>query len=63
MNMLPQFAYARGRGTADALIRAHAHLEAVGTLIRTTECTRFQKQAGCKPRVGLSLHPGPFQGL
>ena len=58
LHMLPQFAYARGRGTADALIRARAHLAAVDALIRDTQCTRFQQQAGRKHRScvgGISL--------
>ncbi|CAE7451501.1 Pol, partial [Symbiodinium necroappetens] len=58
MQFLPQFAYARHRGTADALLRAHSHFEAVTQLIVDTQCTRFQKQAGRSSRLcagGLSL--------
>ncbi|CAE7864490.1 LINE-1 retrotransposable element ORF2 protein [Symbiodinium microadriaticum] len=58
MQMLPQFAYARNRGTADALVRAHAHFDQVATLLRNTQCTRFQQQAGRKHRLcigGLCL--------
>ncbi|CAE7789964.1 unnamed protein product, partial [Symbiodinium sp. KB8] len=54
----PQFAYAKSRGTADALLRAHMHFEAVTQLVQNTQCTRFQKQAGGKEREvvgGLSL--------
>ena len=58
MRFMPQFAYARNRGTADALIRAHAHFEAVSQLLLDTQCTRFRKQAGGSSRKcvgGLSL--------
>ena len=58
MRYLPQFAYARNRGTANALVRAHAHFEEVSQLLLDTQCTRFQKQAGCQSRQcagGLSL--------
>ncbi|CAE7726510.1 hypothetical protein AK812_SmicGene44773 [Symbiodinium microadriaticum] len=56
----PQFAYTKNRGTADALLRAHMHFEAVSRLVQSTQCTRFQKQAGCRERscvggLGLSL--------
>ena len=58
MHQLPQFAYARNRGTADALVRAHAHFDRVTALLRSTQCTRFQQQAGRKHRLcagGLCL--------
>ena len=60
MRQLPQFAYAKHRGTADALVRAHSHFEEVARLLLETQCTRFQKQAGGRTRaciggLGLSL--------
>ncbi|CAE7946771.1 pol, partial [Symbiodinium sp. KB8] len=60
LRMTPQFAYAKHRGTADALLRAHMHFEAVAKLVQDTQCTRFQKQAGGRERsavggLGLSL--------
>ena len=60
LRMTPQFAYAKSRGTADALLRAHMHFEAVTKLVQDTQCTRFQKQAGGRARavvggLGLSL--------
>ncbi|CAE7920807.1 unnamed protein product, partial [Symbiodinium necroappetens] len=41
LRMTPQFAYAKSRGTADALLRAHMHFEAVAQLVQDTQCTRM----------------------
>ena len=66
MQFLPQFAYAKNRGTADALLQAHSHFEAVTQLIVDTQCTRFQKQARSKQSpMYRRAQPvlGSFQGL
>ena len=43
---MPQFAYTKGRGTADALARAHGHFYAVSLLLGKNRVDRFQQQAG-----------------
>ncbi|CAE7632953.1 Pol [Symbiodinium sp. CCMP2592] len=60
LQQLPQFAYAKQRGTFDAIIRAHQHFEAVAEVLQQTKCNRFQQRVGKKQRptsggLGLSL--------
>ena len=60
LQYLPQYAFTRGRGTADALTRAHQHFREVADLIRQNRVDRFQLQAGkcrqgCQGGMGLSL--------
>ena len=45
---LPQFAYTKQRGTADALFRVHAHFDEVVHLLAQNVVNRFQKQQGKK---------------
>ena len=45
---LPQFAYTKQRGTADALFRVHAHFAEVANLLAQNVVNRFQKQQGKK---------------
>ena len=52
---LPQFAYTAGRGTADALAKAHAHFTEVDDLLRGTTVNRFGQQAGTSARMSLCL--------
>ena len=55
---LPQYAYAKGRGTFDALLQVHLHFENAGSLLRTNRVNRFQQHSGRKPHEcvgGLSL--------
>ena len=47
---LPQFAYAKQRGTADAIAKAHSHFHQVDRLLQLTKANRFQQQAGRKSR-------------
>ena len=57
---LPQYAYARQRGTFDALLRVHLHFEDTSALLRANRVDRFQQFAGkrqqaCVGGVCLSL--------
>ncbi|OLQ10177.1 RNA-directed DNA polymerase from mobile element jockey [Symbiodinium microadriaticum] len=58
LKVLPQFAYAQQRGTADAVAKAHQHFHEVDGLLQRTKANRFQQQAGLRHRKcagGLSL--------
>ncbi|CAE7869369.1 Pol, partial [Symbiodinium necroappetens] len=48
---LPQFAYAKQRGTADAIAKAHSHFHQVDNLLQQTKANRFQQQAGRRGRL------------
>ncbi|CAE7504874.1 unnamed protein product [Symbiodinium sp. CCMP2592] len=57
---LPQYAYARQRGTFDALLRVHLHFEEVSAILRENRVDRFQQFAGkrkhgCVGGLSLSL--------
>ncbi|CAE6934633.1 Pol [Symbiodinium natans] len=55
---LPQYAYAKHRGTFDALLRVHLHFEDASVLLRTNRVNRFQQHSGRKQHAcvgGLSL--------
>ncbi|CAE7260390.1 Pol [Symbiodinium sp. CCMP2592] len=57
---LPQFAFTKARGTADALLRAHSHFVEVSTILQQARVNRFQLQAGksqqpCTGGICLSL--------
>ena len=43
---LPQYAFTKARGTADALLRAHSHFAEVDGLLQQARVNRFQLQAG-----------------
>ena len=60
LQQLPQFAYTMGRGTADALAKAHAHFTEVDDMLRGAAVNRFGQQAGiaapkCQGGMALSL--------
>ena len=60
LRWIPQFAYTRQRGTADALLRVHAHFEQVSTILQSNVVDRFQKRLGrrasrCAGGCSLSL--------
>ncbi|CAE7758543.1 Pol, partial [Symbiodinium necroappetens] len=60
LRSLPQFAFTKSRGTADALARAHGHFYQVAQLLKLSTVNRFQQQAGltqpkCQGGVCLSL--------
>ena len=46
---LPQFAYAKNRGTAQALTRAFQHIHQARTLIKAQKLTLSQRKAGAQP--------------
>ncbi|CAE7689312.1 Pol [Symbiodinium sp. CCMP2456] len=50
LKVLPQFAYAQQRGTADAIAKAHSHFHSVDELLQQTKADRFQQQAGHRHR-------------
>ncbi|CAE7238605.1 unnamed protein product, partial [Symbiodinium sp. CCMP2592] len=57
---LPQYAYARQRGTFDAILRVHMHFEEARVLLRTNCVDRFQQYEGnrklaCIGALSLSL--------
>ena len=57
---LPQFAYTKQRGTADALFRVHAHFAEVAQLLQQNTVNRFQLKQGrraakCLGGCSLSL--------
>ena len=55
---LPQYAYAKSRGTFDAILRVHMHFEEVSECLRRNQINRFQQHQGRKPMGcigGLSL--------
>ena len=45
----PQFAYTPNRGTFDALLRVHKHVEDAMTLFRSNRISRFGQHGGRKP--------------
>eukprot|EP00439_Symbiodinium_sp_Y106_P055896 s375_g7.t2 len=45
----PQFAYVPNRGTMDALLRIHKHLDDAARLIRSNRVDRFGQHSGRKP--------------
>ena len=45
----PQFAYVPNRGTMDALLRIHKHLDDAARLIRSNRVDRFGRHSGRKP--------------
>ena len=45
----PQFAYVPNRGTMDALLRIHKHLDDAAQLIRSNRIDRFGRHSGRKP--------------
>ena len=58
IQVMPQFAYAKHRGTADAIAKAHSHFHQVDSLLQQTKANRFQQQAGLRSRQcagGLSI--------
>ncbi|CAE7934299.1 Pol, partial [Symbiodinium necroappetens] len=50
LKVLPQFAYSKHRGTADAIAKAHCHFHQVDLLLQQTKADRFQQQAGHRNR-------------
>ena len=46
LQQLPQYAFTKARGTADALLRAHSHFAEVDRLLQQARVNRFQLQAG-----------------
>ena len=57
---LPQYAYAKSRGTFDAILRVHMHFEEVQQCLRENRTSRIQQHQGKKPLgcvggLGLSL--------
>ncbi|CAE7653774.1 jockey\pol, partial [Symbiodinium sp. CCMP2592] len=46
MLLAPQFAYTKNRGTADALLRVHAHFAEISRMLKENVINRFQKQQG-----------------
>ena len=58
IQVVPQFAYAKHRGTADAIAKAHSHFHQVDSRLQQTKANRFQQQAGLRSRQcagGLSI--------
>ncbi|CAE7773628.1 pol [Symbiodinium sp. CCMP2592] len=60
LQTLPQYAFTKARGTADALLRAHSHFVEVSSLLQQATVNRFQLQAGksqqpCTGGLCLSL--------
>ena len=60
LRWVPQFAYTKNRGTADAILRVHAHFDRVAHALRDNVVDRFQRRQGrragrCVGGCSLSL--------
>ena len=59
LQQLPQYAYAKARGTADALLKAHSHFSEAQLLLQNARVDRFQLQAG-EGQVAVRRGHGSF---
>ena len=50
LKVLPQFAYAKHRGTANGIAKAHHHFHQVDQLLQQTKASRFQQKSGLRNR-------------